>query len=246
MKKYLLLLLTLLPMSSWAQENDLPLVEQGKKWTYHHANFEYVWDYHYTLEGDTVVAGKNCLKMYSDNKDDKGEICYEGALFEEGKKVYCVYPEKDEANLLYDFDCRVGDTLKIGNVDLITLSIDTIVSLDTIVGIVCKGERYDFQAQWYDEDTGEPFVMGTLSWVKGVGATLDFFNMLPLAGNYNSLVACEVNGDVLYLSSATAIESVRLRQPNDNGAIFDLQGCRLSSPPAKGIYIQNGRKRILR
>ena len=239
MKKYLLLLVTLMSIASWAQENDLPLVEQGKKWTYHHANNEYVWDYYYTLKGDTVVSGKNCLKMYSDNKGNDGEICYEGSLFEEGKKVYCFYPEKDEANLLYDFDCKVGDTLKIGNVDLITLSIDT------IVGIICKGEHYDFQAQWYDEDMGEPFVMGTLSWVKGVGATLDFFNMLPLAGNYNSLVACEVNGDVLYQSS-TAIQNVRSHQPNDNGAIFDLQGRRLSFLPTKGIYIQNGRKRILR
>ena len=179
MKKYLLLLVTLMSIASWAQENDLPLVEQGKKWTYHHANNEYVWDYYYTLKGDTVVSGKNCLKMYSDNKGNDGEICYEGSLFEEGKKVYCFYPEKDEANLLYDFDCKVGDTLKIGNVDLITLSIDT------IVGIICKGEHYDFQAQWYDEDMGEPFVMGTLSWVKGVGATLDFFNMLPLVAMYS-------------------------------------------------------------
>lgn len=240
MKKYLLLLVTLMSIASWAQENDLPLVEQGKKWTYHHANNEYVWDYYYTLKGDTVVSGKNCLKMYSDNKGNDGEICYEGALFEEGKKVYCFYPEKDEANLLYDFDCKVGDTLKIGNVDLITLSIDT------IVGIICKGEHYDFQAQRYDEDMGEPFVMGTLSWVKGVGATLDFFNMLPLAGNYNSLVACEVNGDVLLYQSSTAIQNVRSHQPNDNGAIFDLQGRRLSFLPTKGIYIQNGRKRILR
>ena len=132
MKKYLLLLVTLMSIASWAQENDLPLVEQGKKWTYHHANNEYVWDYYYTLKGDTVVSGKNCLKMYSDNKGNDGEICYEGALFEEGKKVYCFYPEKDEANLLYDFDCKDGDTLKIGNVDLITLSIDT------IVGIICN------------------------------------------------------------------------------------------------------------
>ena len=239
MKKYLLLLVTLMSIASWAQENDLPLVEQGKKWTYHHANNEYVWDYYYTLKGDTVVSGKNCLKMYSDNKGNDGEICYEGSLFEEGKKVYCFYPEKDEANLLYDFDCKVGDTLKIGDVDLITLSIDT------VVGIICKGERYDFQAQQYDEDMGEPFVMGTLSLVKGVGATLDFFYMMPLAGNYNSLVACEVNGEVLYQVS-TAIQSVRSRQPNDNDAIFDLQGRRLSSLPTKGIYIQKGRKRILR
>lgn len=237
--KQFLLMLAMMPLASFAQDGYRPLVEQGKKWTYHHANFEYVWDYYYTLEGDTVVSGKNCLKMYSDNKDDKGERFYEGALFEEGKKVYCFYPEKDEANLLYDFDCKVGDTLKIGNVDLITLSIDT------IVGIICKGERYDFQAQRYEEDMGEPFVMGTLSWVKGVGATLDFFNMLPLAGNYNSLVACEVNGEVLYQTS-TAIQSVRSRQSNDHDAIFDLQGRRLSATPAKGVYIQNGKKRIVR
>lgn len=237
MKKYLLLLLTLMSMASWAQENYLSLVEQGKKWTYRCNGHVYEFDYRYTLEGDTTVAGNDCLKMYSDNKDNKGEIRYEGALYEENKKVYCFYPEKDEATLLYDFGCKVHDTLKIGNVDLISLSIDT------ITGIICKGERYDFQAQLPEED--ESFVMGIVSWIEGVGATKDFFNMLPLAGNYNSLVACEVNGEVLYQSS-TAIQSVRSRQPNDNGAIFDLQGRRLSSLPSKGIYIQNGRKRIVR
>lgn len=238
--KQFLLMLAMMPLASFAQDGYRPLVEQGKKWTYHHNAYQYVYDYHYTLEGDTVVAGKDCLKMYSDNKDDKGERFYEGALFEEGKKVYRFYPEKDEANLLYDFGCKVGDTLKIGNVDfLITLSIDT------IVGIICKGERYDFQVQRYEEDMGEPFVIGKMSWVKGVGATLDFFNMLPLAGNYNSLVACEVNGEVIY-QSATSIHGIKSNTPNSGGAIFDLQGRRLSATPAKGVYIQNGKKRIVR
>lgn len=241
MRKYLLLLLMSLPFVLFAQDGYHPLVEPGKKWTYrYNALLEYVWDYYYTLEGDTAVAGKNCLKMYSDNRDNKGEIRYEGALYEENKKVYCFYPEKDEAALLYDFNCKVGDTLKIGNVDfLITLSIDT------IVGIICKGERYDFQVQRYEEDMGEPFVIGKMSWVKGVGATLDFFNMLPLAGNYNSLVACEVNGEVIY-QSATSIQGIKSNTPNSGGAIFDLQGRRLSATPAKGVYIQNGKKRIVR
>ena len=225
-------------MASWAQENYLSLVEQGKKWTYRCNGLVYEFDYHYTLEGDTTVAGNDCLKMYSDNKDNKGEIRYEGALYEENKKVYCFYPEKDEATLLYDFGCTVRDTLKIGNVDLISLSID-----NTITGIICKGERYDFQAQLPEE--GESFVIGIVSWIEGVGATKDFFNMLPLAGNYNSLIACEVNGEVLYQSS-TAIQSVRSRQSNDNGAIFDLQGRRLSSLPSKSIYIRNGKKMIAR
>ena len=222
------------------QENYRPLVESGKKWTYHNGTYRYEYDYHYMLEGDTIVAGKNCMKMYSDNKDNNGGTRYEGALYEENKKVYCFYPEKDETALLYDFGCKVGETLKIGDIDLITLSIDT------IVGIICKGERYDFQAQRYDEEMGEPFVMGTLSWVKGVGATLDFFNMLPLAGNYNSLIACEVNGEILYQTAPNAVLGVRRYMHDIDGAAYDLLGHRLSSIPAKGVYIRKGRMRIVR
>ena len=240
MKKYLLLLLMSQSFALFAQDGYRLLVEPGKKWTYHNDTYRYEYDYHYMLEGDTVVVGKNCLKMYSENKNNNGEICYEGALFEENKKVYCFYPEKNETALLYDFGCKVGDTLKIGNIDLITLSIDT------IVGIICKGERYDFQAQRYGEDMGEPFVMGTLSWVKGVGATLDFFNMLPLAGNYNSLIACEVNGEILYQKSPNAIKGIKSSMlGSDGGAAYNLLGRRLSSIPTKGIYIQNGKKRIV-
>ena len=237
--KQFLLMLAMMPLASFAQDDYRPLVEQGKKWTYHHDAYQYVYDYHYTLEGDTVVAGKDCLKMYSDNRDNKGEIRYEGALYEENKKVYCFYPEKDEAALLYDFNCKVGDTLSKNSRDLIALSIET------IVGVVCKGEYYALQVQEYDEEKNDSVVLGTLYWIEGVGATKDFFNMLPLAGNYNSLIACEVNGEVLYQSS-TAIQSMKSYLPDDDGIIFDLQGRRLPSPPAKGIYIQNGKKRIVR
>ena len=107
MKKYLLLL-AMMPLASFAQDGYRPLVEQGKKWTYHHDAYQYVYDYHYTLEGDTVVAGKDCLKMYSENRYGDGERQYEGALFEENKKVYCFFPYKEESSieepaLLYDF-----------------------------------------------------------------------------------------------------------------------------------------------
>ena len=104
--------------------------------------------------------------------------------------------------------------------------------------------RYDFQAQQPDKDD-EPFVIGNLSWIEGVGATMDFFGMLPLQGNYNSLVACEVNGEVIY-QSATSIQGIKSNTLNSDGAIFDLQGRRLSATPAKGVYIQNGKKRIVR
>ena len=105
--------------------------------------------------------------------------------------------------------------------------------------------RYDFQAWRTINDSDEPLVIGNLSWIEGVGSTLDFFGMLPLPGNYNSLVACEVNGEVIY-QSATSIQGIKSNTLNSDGAIFDLQGRRLSATPAKGVYIQNGKKRIVR
>jgi hypothetical protein len=237
--KKLLLLLAILPFTSYAQGDYRPLVEKGKKWTYHHDTYQYVYDYYYTLEGDTVVTGKDCLKLFSNNKDNTGSVNYEGALYEEDKKVYCFYPERDKASLLYDFGCEVGNVLHVNGVELVTQAIGAIdVNAKSV-------NRYDFQAQQTISDSEEPFVIGKMSWIEGVGSTLDFFGMLPLQGNYNSLVACEVNGEVIY-QSATSIQGIKSSNLNSDGAIYDLQGRRLSSLPAKGLYIQNGKKRMVR
>ena len=98
----------------------------------------------------------------------------------------------------------------------------------------------------YDDNANNTVILGTLYWIEGVGATLDFFNMLPLYGNYNSLVACEVNGEFLYQTPPNDIQSVKLFKNNHNGATYDLLGRRFSSIPAKGVYIQNNRIRIMR
>ena len=214
--------------TSWVYH---PLVEKGKKWTCHHNDTNlFIYDYFYTLEGDTVVAGKDCLKMYSENKDNTGAVVYEGALYEEDKKVYCFYPEKDEAELLYDFDCKVGDKLSRNSYEQILLSAETI----EVNGRHAK--RYEFQAQMSSGED-DPFVMGRIIWIEGVGSTNDFFNMLPLAGNYNFLKACEVNSEVIYQNLDLINDIMTIRQEMTPGnIIYDLQGRRLKSPQ-KGINI---------
>ena len=205
-----------------------PIVEQGKKWTYHHDIYQDAYDYYYRLEGDTVVTGKDCLKMYSENKDNTGAIAYEGALYEENKKVYCFYSGKEEAELLYDFGCETGETLSIKSHDLIVQSIE-----DFEIGGK-NNKCFTLQVQaLIDEDHGES-VLGTISWVEGVGATLDFFNMMPLYGNYNHLKACEVNGEVVY-NATTGIRAVN-KDPKTNRATYNLQGRQLPAP-TKGINI---------
>ena len=215
------------------------VVRGGKKWTYRHNTFENVYDYYYILEGDTVIAGKNCLKMYSKNKDNQGEIRYEGALYEEDRKVYRFHQEIDVPEVLYDFDCQVGDTLPFQGAYLVIQAIESV----EILGMSRK--RYDFQAYVKVEDSDEIIVLGDGSWLEGIGSMKDFYNMIPFDGNYNSLMACEMNGVMIY-QSPTAIQSVRSYKPNTNGAIYDLQGRRLKAKPSHRVYIQNGKKRIMR
>lgn len=215
------------------------VVRGGKKLTYHHDTFENVYDYYYILEGDTVIVGKNCLKMYSENKDNQGEIRYEGALYEEDRKVYRFHQEIDVPEVLYDFDCQVGDTLPFQGAYLVIQAIESV----EILGMSRK--RYDFQAYVKVEDSDEIIVLGDGSWLEGIGSMKDFYNMIPFNGNYNSLMACEMNGVMIY-QSPTAIQSVRSYKPNTNGAIYDLQGRRLKAKPSHRVYIQNGKKRIMR
>jgi hypothetical protein len=183
--------LTSITMS--AQKGDYrPLVEEGKHWTYD--NFmllrpaEYDHYYYYDLKGDTLIAGQNCLKMYSDNRNNNNAIHYEGALYEVNKKVYYFSPGEEEAELLYDFDCEVGDTLHVRAGNLIVKDIRTENNGD----IAIKKYTLLFVVRPEGEYKGEIF------WVEGVGASKDFFSMLSLMGNYNNLNACELNGEKLY------------------------------------------------
>ena len=204
MRKAFLLFFCLLVSSLLHAENRdsvyRPLVEEGKHWTYDH---EDGWYYHYDLKGDTLIAGKNCLKLYSDNKQNVHLVSYEGALYEENKKVYCFFPEKDDAELLYDFDCEVGDTLhNLGGPGweaakkLYEYGLAVVKDIRTEYkgGIAVK--KYTLKPvtdkPWLDDD------LHVIIWFEGVGATGDFFVKPPLQGSYTGLYACELKGEKLY------------------------------------------------
>ena len=196
MKRTLLFIacvLTSITMMAQGSSNGYrPLVVEGKHWTYD--NFmplrpaEYDHYYYYELKGDTLIAGKKCLKMYSDNLSNTPTINYQAALYEENKKVYCFFSGTDEAILLYDFDCEVGDTIQINYPYKEQLLVKDIWTEDND-GIAIK--KYNLQIIW---DYEEEYVL----WIEGVGAMKDFFAMIPASGNYNSLNACELNCEKLY------------------------------------------------
>ena len=72
-------------------------------------------------------------------------------------------------------------------------------------------------------------------------------NRLYVAGNQGRLLVIDITTDVcsmvLLSDEANSIESI-LQQPDHQSDAFDLQGRRLPSPPARGVYIQDGKKVI--
>ena len=240
MKIFLFSILAFLPCVISAQDNYLPLVEKGKHWTYD--NFmpfapEYKYNYYYELKGDTLIAEKICFKMYSENRNNNNAVKYEGALYEENKKVYCFFSGKDEAELLYDFGCYIGDILYVKNEHLVVEDIYT----EDNDGVTIK--KYKLQpTSWNENDHNKVF------WIEGVGAMLDFFVMLPLSGNYSRLNACELNGEILYQTvDPTSIDDIEyIDNFKKDTNLYDLQGRRLNGQPTKGIYIKNGKKHVIK
>jgi hypothetical protein len=96
------------------------------------------------------------------------------------------------------------------------------------------------------------------NWVEGVGSELNGIETpvheKPLdTKEYTRFISCYENGQCIFTAkdfvtpSLTSITAKPML--NDypvNGQSFDLTGRRLSSPPAKGVYIENGKKKAVK
>ena len=90
--------------------------------------------------------------------------------------------------------------------------------------------------------------------MEGVGSlTAPYWN-IPSSTMLN-LIACTVGDEVLFwgdnadswgLQRPTSISSLTRHTAPLTKGCFDLSGRRLAAPPAKGMYIENGRKRVVK
>ena len=127
MKKIILLMsLLLMTISAAAYENRRPMLVQGKTWWYicHHVDYaensESAWEVSYRLQGDTVIEGRQYMKMY---REDRFGRKYHGALREdEDGRVWQYDYEGDKKDfMLCDYTClhypgswpEVGDVVDV-------------------------------------------------------------------------------------------------------------------------------------
>lgn len=112
--------------------------------------------------------------------------------------------------------------------------------------------KYPLIDKQFKNEQGILYDTGNVIWVEGIGSNVGpFFPWWPLQPQHAFVMRCSVDQTLIFGSSdfyqySTAIQSVRSRLQNDNGAIFDLHGRRLFSILAKGVYIQNGKKVIVK
>lgn len=117
--------------------------------------------------------------------------------------------------------------------------------------------KYPLIDKRFNNEQGILYDTGNVIWVEGIGSNVGpFFPWWPLQPQHAFVTSCYMDKTLIfgfsdfYMSSMqenSAIQGIRTSMPApDGGAAYDLLGRRLSSIPTKGIYIQNGKKRIFR
>jgi hypothetical protein len=237
MKTLLVIMSWLSSLSASAQRDYRPFVEEGKRWNYitDYGYGDYSW-YGY-LSGDTIMNGHNCKKYY-DVRDD-GEPFFYAALYEENKKSY--YYKRDGVGPipLFDFSLEKGQTIDNNKQTYIVADIDTVFN---------SGQQFK---RFYLQDINSD---NSFIWIEGVGINEDLFNPFRnLFGGITRVISCEVNGGTLFTEEGfyspripSSIHANEATAAPPKKSVFDLQGRRIDATPAKGVYIRNGRKQVVR
>ena len=248
-----IVLLVLLPHFVFAQDEApyQPLVEEGRMWHYTYSNWATGKTYQYVeyLSGDSVVDGV-WYKKYVDSQGNTLAL-----LREEGGKVFVANAGSDSATeeLLYDFTLAEGD--EVATVD------DREGYVVTEIGNVQVGESSSKEFvfnYWHDDGTGRMIEHElTDIWVEGMGSAGGLLTPFAsnLAGNFVTLDYIEMpDGSTFSFRDISGVEAL-VADKTTSHAVYDLQGRLVESVKVtrsqsnglpKGIYIQNGRKFVVK
>jgi hypothetical protein len=220
------------------------------------------------IQGDTVIAGQRCKKwLQQDANAPDPDYWYVVYAYEENRKVWFFYAGESIQHLFFDFGARLGETFKVwmpyarayeiakqqlNNSELEVVFSDSL-SIEKVECIMNNGYP---QNRYYYSTASNNYIESEYNYlIEGVGAlqspyfNLDYSYSLP----NRPLVSCIVNHDILFFDEhnatitdtpiPTSISSNTLVNGKcSNDKCFDLAGRRLAAPPAKGVYIKDGKK----
>ena len=247
----------------------VPFVEEGKIWYcgYWHPHDIFPptpedpdgngIDCIFTMHGDTLIGDKEYKKVYCQFEEYYGdkEQHYYCTVREEAYQVFIIEEKTTEEKLIYDFS-RPGE--------LITITYNDYKFARTKGGrrhnflsgqLEYRVCRYSGDEVDYSNDPG--------CWIDGVGVpynnpfAFEFSHLLfdePKLGKEIYVLTCMKDGKYIYMmdwmaepNEPTSIDDRNYADNSQKGSIlYDLQGRRLSATPQKGVYIQNGKKKLVK
>lgn len=254
MKFLLLFLLLAIDCYSCIAQNDAyrPFVEEGKIWYMKYQNREAPefpdYDFSYYIQGDTVIGGIECKKLYAYNENNAHETKYLLAIFENDRKVYFIPNNMESSYVLYDFAITNGDIGTITD----AMHTDWEKNMKNIeektVNINGESRRcIHVQTIW-----GNPALITDISsgwWIEGVGSELGPLNtwLYGAMGNCSYFQKCVINEKEIFNTEEfkgliTNIQHVKQIGRNDIVNTFSISGVKANH--GNGIVIQDKKKVI--
>jgi hypothetical protein len=267
----LLLFLTVFVLRLQGQEMYDHFFSEGKKWVYEQRVLdEDGWhDEESSIEvkGDTVIDGERYCKTYY--TDGYRDTSYLYLLYrEENRQVFYRQPDGDTTWKSYDFNIAPGDInllyqMQTGKSDLLVKDVDEVsVGENTF-------QRWSFFYPNYSEDIDQVWVYGIGSDHFGIRDPHYDLPWVVDGSDYPRIVenfkACYENGQCVFQSAdfwkdfTTGIDAQLIGSATGRislDKVYDLQGRRVGqgnnvteyqgNKLPKGIYIQNGRKFVIK
>jgi hypothetical protein len=214
----------------------------------------------FTMYGDTLINGKEYKKVlcqYGDYYGDEDQHYY-CAVREEAYQVFIIEEDTTVEELIYDFSRPE---------EFVTLTYNDYRYVRT------DGEhRYDFLpgqlgyfACKFTEDGEIDYSNNSSYWIDGVGDAGNnpfAFEFTFLSAPFNAYkfgkrirtITCMKDGDYIYNIEWMAVpgdpysikDCNKADDSNKESYLYNLQGQRMDNTPRQGIYIQNGRKYVVR
>ena len=201
MKQYLFLLSVLSVVFSKIAAQD-PIAMDGKEWHIRAGHYIYFSDIHMWIDGDTIVDGMVCKKLYKHTKqlwEDGEERLEVGYCRQDGEKYY------QNGELIFDLGLQKGDTFALDNyITYTVINVGDIVLKD---GVPRKCLTV------IDDPNAQPDIYNSDVWIEGVGSLRMgvYSNDFVSAGQVKTLLDCSYNGQRIYYHDPIAVDGKEWR-----------------------------------
>ena len=175
-----------------------PIAIDGKEWNVRAGHYIYFSDIRMWIDGDTIVDGMACKRLYTHTKQlwEEGKESVEvGYCRQDGDKYY------QNGELMFDFSLQKGDKFTLNG--YATYSV-----IDTGYIVLKDGVSRRCLTVMDDNTESSPDEYNSDVWVEGVGSLRMgvFSNDFVSAGLIKTLLGCSYNGQHIYYHDPIAID----------------------------------------